>query len=543
MHLVSCLNPKLIYNAYLHEHVFVRCGKCDVCRNTYTLQWQKRLEREMQYNKYCIFFTLTYNDNNLPFAYWLTPELGISRILTRIYHVGRYNALRVVRENDKLSIKVRDFDDDTKAYLNSVDKVPYLRKKDVQDFVKRFRSNLHVLRKSKYLEDEKIRYFIAGEYGPVNYRPHYHGVLFFSSEFTRAHIKELLHKSWQNGYINWSDAQRKAGGYVAKYITGAADLPKVYDTPNFRPFFLCSKSKPIGLYQYSKEKEREIIKCGVTSEAVFDSSKSTIVDVPFLRSYESRLFPKVTAFSRLCITDKYTLYGVGKRFFEQSKEGTFEEFCLWINSIFPLRNFYYDRDNSLFQGLNLNTLDEELYTNLQRIMVACEYFVKSVDGSYSRLKNLFYQLKRFEINRYLYGFGVNEYVDYIDRYYSNKKYEQLVNQMRYEVDYSVTHKGDVSMLINLDPVYLDRALRTNYWQSDESILITLQGFGLNHAAFNTESNLVDVDVAELLDYRKSDDYKNMKAVHTKIKYDSLKNKKKNDAVMHRKKQMIYGKFI
>lgn len=541
MKLVSCLDPKLIYNHYTKEMVSVPCKKCKVCHNIYTLQWQKRLEREQQYHRYCVFFTLTYNNDYIPTLRISNNNNLYSIELKRDHYVGKYRVLRQVIEDDKIFIKQNELEDD--AYLNSVSEINYLRRKDIQDFMKRLRSNLHYLRVHRNLEDEKIYYFIAGEYGTEHHRPHYHGLLFFDSEFTRANINELLHKSWRNGYINWSDAAKRAGGYVAKYITGSTDLPKVYENKCIKPFFLCSKKHIIGSYPFSKEKSIEIIKRGITSEVVFDSSKGTLVNVPFLRSIESRLFPKITGFGRVDNYGRSQLYRLGKRFFENCKVGSFEEFCHWLNYIMPKRVFDDLNDGSLFAGLNDEKLELDVYSNIQRYLIKLELFTKSVSGKYDRLRNFYSQIRRFEINRFIYKFSVDEYVYYIEQYYSNKKYEQLKNQLNYEINYSIAHKGNVMQLINLDLSFVDRMLKTNYWQGDGSIDVICESFGLNHEYLNTTPNLVDVEVAEKLDFRRTEEYKKLSAMHNKIHYDSLKNKKKNDAISHRKKSIIYGKFI
>ena len=47
--------------------------------------------------------------------------------------------------------------------------IPYLRKRDLQLFIKNLRS---------YLPEYEIRYFASGEYGPETFRPHFHLLLY-----------------------------------------------------------------------------------------------------------------------------------------------------------------------------------------------------------------------------------------------------------------------------------------------------------------------------------------------------------------------------
>lgn len=103
------------------------CGKCIGCRLDYSRQWADRLMLELQYHDSAYFITLTYNDDHVPKAYYPDPETGEA--------------------------------------LDSMT----LSKRDVQLFFKRLR---------KAFPDDKIRYFLSGEYGPTTFRPHYHAIVF-----------------------------------------------------------------------------------------------------------------------------------------------------------------------------------------------------------------------------------------------------------------------------------------------------------------------------------------------------------------------------
>lgn len=99
------------------------CGRCIGCRMEYARQWGMRCVHEAKLWKSNVFVTLTYNDEFLP--------------------AGGTLCVR-----------------------------------DTQLFMKR-------LRKSR--EPEKVRFFLAGEYGDENRRPHYHALL-FNVEFKDAKL-------------------------------------------------------------------------------------------------------------------------------------------------------------------------------------------------------------------------------------------------------------------------------------------------------------------------------------------------------------------
>lgn len=109
-----------------------------------------------------------------------------------------------------------------------------LEHKDVQDFLKRVRK--------KY----NVRYYMAGEYGPENGRPHYHMCLFGHDWNDKIFLKTTpsgekiytsaeLSKFWPWGFTSTADVTFESAAYVARYclqkITGdmAEEHYKRYD--------------------------------------------------------------------------------------------------------------------------------------------------------------------------------------------------------------------------------------------------------------------------------------------------------------------------
>lgn len=98
----------------LSEEMIVPCGRCVNCRIAHSREWATRIIHEASMYDDTGFVTLTYDDEHL-------PEDG------------------------------------------------GLRKKDFQDFLKLLRY---------HLGDVKIKYYMCGEYGEKNHRPHYHAIMF-----------------------------------------------------------------------------------------------------------------------------------------------------------------------------------------------------------------------------------------------------------------------------------------------------------------------------------------------------------------------------
>jgi len=107
-----CHNPQTNRSGFIYS-----CGKCSDCHNKYIQHWVFRLQRQQYETPDCIFLTLTYDYEHIPF------------------HKGKFT----------------------------------LHKKDYQDFLKRLR---------KALPYRKIKYVLCGEYGTDKGRPHYHLIIY-----------------------------------------------------------------------------------------------------------------------------------------------------------------------------------------------------------------------------------------------------------------------------------------------------------------------------------------------------------------------------
>lgn len=105
--------------------------------------------------------------------------------------------------------------------------------RDCQLFMKRLRKALAPL---------KIRYFLCGEYGEQNYRPHYHAIIFgwrpvdatVWRRSPKGHLywrSELLEAAWSLGFCEFGDVSPSNAAYVAGYALKkmrGADDPNKY---------------------------------------------------------------------------------------------------------------------------------------------------------------------------------------------------------------------------------------------------------------------------------------------------------------------------
>lgn len=175
---MQCFSPMSIKKPESNsskERITVPCGKCVACLSRKRQEWSFRLQKEASKSKSAVFITLTYNDVYMP----LNSHAGLC--------------------------------------------VATLCKQDIQLFMKRLRKEV------AKITDNKIRYYIVGEYGPKSLRPHYHGLLFnlpYTDRRSEVKLKNLILTCWQKkgesmGYVMMGTVTEASIGYVTKYLITA----------------------------------------------------------------------------------------------------------------------------------------------------------------------------------------------------------------------------------------------------------------------------------------------------------------------------------
>lgn len=193
-------------------YVTIPCRHCLGCAIDYSRDWANRMCLELDAQKKAIFVTLTYNDLHVP-----KTDKGI------------------------LTLDVRD----------------------IQLFFKRLR---------KYFTGIKIRYFLAGEYGPKTKRPHYHAIIYGLelSDFPDLAIykvnelgniiykSKILEDIWQNGFITLAEVNYKTCAYVSRYVLKKHFSFNKHELDGAKPEFnLCSRRPGIGLGAYQEILDRD----------------------------------------------------------------------------------------------------------------------------------------------------------------------------------------------------------------------------------------------------------------------------------------------
>lgn len=177
---MSCHTPY-----YVDKNTPVPCGKCVECKKRRVSSWVYRLEQEDKISSCSLFITLTYNTIKVPIT--------------------------------------------DRGFMT-------LKKKDLQDFMKRLRKRT----------SNKLKYYAVGEYGTKTDRPHYHMILF------NLENPDVIAEEWRNGDVHIGKVSGASIAYTTKYIDKEKRIPKFEGDDRLKEFSLMSKG--LGKNYLSEEK-------------------------------------------------------------------------------------------------------------------------------------------------------------------------------------------------------------------------------------------------------------------------------------------------
>lgn len=178
--LIDPINKKILF--YVHprinepyDPIKLPCGQCVGCRLERSRQWAMRCHHESQLQPDNCFITLTFS----PEALALRPN--------------------------QWSLDHRDW----------------------QLFMKKFKSSIR--RQHGKEAAKKLRFYMCGEYGAINRRPHYHACIFgfdfpdkilwkITKTGNRLYTSKSLEELWPYGFSTIGDVTFESAAYVARYI-------------------------------------------------------------------------------------------------------------------------------------------------------------------------------------------------------------------------------------------------------------------------------------------------------------------------------------
>lgn len=279
----GCFYPSLILNKN-HDKIVTRCNRCPACLNAKSAYLTQLCQCESDDSCYTMFATLTYNDLHLPrFSF----EKGYA----------------VIGDGEMLSCTPVS-PDEYSAIMEKNPSLSYVRKTDIQKFLKRLRY---------YLKNETLRYFAVAEFGPEHLRVHWHLLLFFNSQKVSKILGKIIRKAWTFGFVNCSLTKGKSVNYVASYVNSTCDLPSFYQNNSLlRPW--CSHSKFLGASYFKACREDVYNALYTHSDDIFFKILSTNKKFCPWRSLVSYFFPRCRGFSNLTFGEALQAYTIYRRF-------------------------------------------------------------------------------------------------------------------------------------------------------------------------------------------------------------------------------------
>lgn len=498
MQLVSCFNPQKVRDAVTREQRLVPCGKCPACLRHKSSLWVQRLDQERYCWKYAVFFTLTYAPEHV-------PQLKVcdNHLIASTPEIRPASEPPLVIDLDEVKLKHSLGSDDWNKTVLWLHKAPFIgvvSSYHLSKFIKRFRTYANRIADKFYLsqgikEQVTFRYFAIGEYGSTTLRPHYHGLLFFNSEFLASRCEDIISKSWKFGITDSSFVSDTNSKYVASYLNSLGDLPAVYRHKYTRPFFLCSKFPPIGTLSHNSKEIRQLFFSGDIKFTIFDHSKNLFDNVPLWRTLKNRLYPRLSGFSQLSHFERIALY----RFTE--KTPNFNSFLARINGVFGYVPNYV-KDYVTYLDANCDNLN----VALQR------WFYTS--------RRVITQSASFEIS-------VADYVTSIENFYSKCDYENLKSLYKFQNDY-VDNGKRLSDLLSVDELFIRSFVGIDPANVSYEEIEVLRSYGVDVDKFFSEDLQERTLYQESLLPESTHTYQSLRLDAELWQSRAVKNKKKND---------------
>lgn len=317
----KCQHPVRIHTANGVE--FFPCGRCSCCINNKASRNEQLIKDYFnltQFTHHAYFLTLTYDNDHVPFV-TVGRHTSEERFFIKVSDKFNYNPKRsphfvMVQKYPCSSGDWSKICQRTNKISSWRRRANVLCRKDLQDFFKQLKNNL---KKNNY--ETEFTYFVCGEYGPKNLRPHYHIILFSKSCIGR-YLQQNLYKIWKNGFVSVKHTTSSTSSYIAQYLNSTCTLPPHLQVKHYKPFFVHS----IGVaFPVSSDMEEEK---NLLREAYFTNDYSRFIDriistgnasysIPYDKSYISKLFPKCRGFSLSDRQKNRRSYLFGLTFFKQ----------------------------------------------------------------------------------------------------------------------------------------------------------------------------------------------------------------------------------
>nr|DAG79680.1 MAG TPA: Replication associated protein [Microviridae sp.] len=314
----NCLHPYKFFNKYTNTTMIAPCGRCTACSVVSGNKKDLLIQAHASTYKCVAFVTLTFSNSNLPFARLV--DVG-----SRTYLVDNECNDIILSDNDLIN----DFDKEklydkfrcVNGHNYKRGLIPYLDYSVLPLFFASLRQSLlqkririydnpdktrfHYERNDNYSE-EKINYFLVGEYGTRSFRPHFHILFFFDDPSFYKRLSKTISKIWMYGSVNFKISTGSASSYVASYVASNVCIPFILKSSSIRPKSLHSLRFGYKLFETCQNQIAQDVSC-FTNDVYF-TSNGKVKSIGFTNSYINSLYPKQVGFTKLPSFVLYRLY-------------------------------------------------------------------------------------------------------------------------------------------------------------------------------------------------------------------------------------------
>ena len=382
----------------------VKCGKCVLCQSDKGDRMSALCSTVEHQYRFAMFFTLTYDPKYLPMCRCELEQITDDECMYKFVSTCE----RLNEQNKVLSFGVCDISDIDmleKRFHLGTDTFAYCSTREMQLFIKRFRKHLNKKIKQSNETFCDFKYFMCSEYGCQKLRPHYHGLFFFNSTFLYEVFSEILHKSWQFGFVDFSLSRGGVSSYVASYINSISDVPELLTQGRFRCKHIHSTRFVEAVYNIEREKiyeadYRRIIQTGI------DIGGNRFL--PLSNNVSSIFFPKCFEFAQSDFSELYKSYTIARDariYYERERQ-------IKIESLSELASYIYldDEDNFVtrfFKSCKTQTLNRKYGVKydynkqiLQRLYLSNRFLQFCCNGDI--FNDVLIRLRISQIQRYYY---------------------------------------------------------------------------------------------------------------------------------------------
>lgn len=429
----KCLRPRIITNA-AGNLVNVSCGKCEACLTKKSSNRARYCEIESKAHRHTFFVTLTYSQENLPVAkiHTIGDRMFLFNCTERLSYRSPHNFLGELNNasvEDISYIHSRVYDPDAETpFEYGEGYIPYASKYDAQAFLKRLRYYIKQFSEQNNLTDEKIRYYCVSEYGPSRFRPHFHLLLFFNSDWLATEISGLLSEAWPFGRIDCSEAANRYGvaSYVASYCNSFAQLPALYQSRGLCPFAL--HSIRFGEQAFADASKKIFVDGDTRPIQVFEQFGDKVRTVFSPISLQSAILPRCYHYVQTDAYLRYLLYSLYGRCIAAIGKGEIStdscaSYLLYIDA-----SLVEELENYIGEKIDEVSLSSILYSSQRFYKLVKEYPCINVREKIERyyddyeLRRLsdFYRSQQEFVNQY--GYACREYLVH---FYDNVYYKGM----------------------------------------------------------------------------------------------------------------------